>query len=641
MLGTIYAFGDYRLDSGRFELNRNGHVLSLERKPLELLILLVERDGQLVTRAEIAERLWNREVFVDTEHGINTAIRKIRNVLQEDSAEPRFIQTVTGKGYRFAMPITAEPQAAERATPIEAIPVDTIPPVPDTPLPEASAPSSIAAPQPGFSEIAFPGSGMRRLKWVLPGIAICAVTIALAARNWSHRQEFINIHSLAVLPLDNVSGDPSQEYFADGLTDELTTMLAKDSTLRIVSRTSVMQYKHPLRPLSEIAHALGVESIVEGSVTRSGNNLHLTLQLIRADNDSHLWAESYDRDANDVTLPDEAARVIAKQLHSEAPSAPPARYVNPAAREAYLRGKFLWSSSDPEKSAGYFRKAIEIQPDYAAAWAGLSNYYGQGMVNGSLDARSNIKPHEEAAERALQLDPNLAEAHAAMATVFFFDKWDWANADRELLRAIALAPQNAEYCHLRAILLKTLNRFPEAIELEKKSLELSSTNRPGTLAKMYISARQYDNALADLKVKLDASPRNPEWLITTMDAYRRKGDFKEAAEYWARFYEVTGQKQAAIGVRRAFQRGGAHGFSRWQLNARLKDAQAGNEWPQDIANYYAQLGEKEEALSWLEESYRQHVKDVLWIQNDPAYDFLHKEPRYRALIQNIGLPPAY
>jgi TolB-like protein/DNA-binding winged helix-turn-helix (wHTH) protein len=627
MIATILEFGEFTLDRGRFELCRNGRGIALERKPLELLILLVEREGRLVTRNEIVERLWEREVFVDTEHGINTAIRKIRQALRDDSEEPRYIQTVTGKGYRFIAPLTrqAAPAHDEIATSNGAA-AAIVPPL--------SQPESPSVP---------PARAQRgnRYRWMAASILLAAAAIIIGARYLIHRRAAANIHSLAVLPLDNLSGDPSQEYFADGMTDELTTMLAKDSTLRIVSRTSVMQYKKARRPLGEIARALDVDGIVEGSVERTGNQVHMTLQLIRADTDSHIWAESYDRDTNDVALPEEAAQAIAKHLRSAATSTPLAHYVNPAAHDAYLRGRYLWFTDRMMESAAYFRKATEIQPDYAAAWAGLANYYAEGIAGDVLDPRTAMGPQEEAAQRAIQLDPDSSEAHVAIAAVYLIDRWDWANADRETLRAIALNPDNAELYYFRSDVLAAMNRIPESIEAAKKSMELDPFARPYGLAGAYESARQYDAALADLRLRLEVAPNDPDLLGTEMDIWRRKGNYKEAMEAWAKWHTATGDPQSAVNLRRAYDQGGAHGFVRWQLGRRLIQSKTQYVSPVELASYFAQLGDKDRTLALLEEGFNQHSTDVLWIQYDPAYDFLHKEPRYRALIQKTGLQPLY
>ncbi len=766
MASVIFEFADFKLDCGRFELRRGGSGVRLERKPMELLILLASSEGRLVTRAEIARRMWDSEVFVDTEHGINTAIRKIRTVLGDDPESPRFIQTVTGMGYRFIATVEARAEGAQTGVesgtekgqissgipkehtsgakaPIDsALDVPGINPRPtartaetnarpatrrrragetnnarpSTPTAETNArptartaetnarpatrtaetnagattretnarpiaqtpeidsgPATAAskidpgptAPTPGV-DLAPGGRAWGMDHWVATGAtplrsrlrSIRAIWVALgaagiiaaglaagvgphplASRLLGAAAE-PSFSSLAVIPLENLSGDPGQEYFADGMTDEVITMLAKDSTLRITSRTSVMQYKGAHRPLQEIARALKVDAIIEGSVSRSNNRVHLTLQLIRADTDAHLWAESYDRDANDVALPDEAAQAIAKRLHSAGPSTATVRSVNPAAHDAYLRGRYLWFTR-VEESAAYFRKATEIQPDYAAAWAGLSSYYGLEIARGDLDPRTSMAPELEAAERAVQLDPNLAEGHWAMGAALFIDRWDFAGADRELLRAISLDPRDAEIYYLRANLLQATNRFAESVEVEKKAMDLDPFSRPFGMAWIYLGARQYDEALADLRLRMEATPNSPDLLWTFMDIWRRKGDTKEEVDAAGKFYIALGQARAAAKLRLAYEQGGARGFLRWQLADKLAWAKSHYVSPVALALIHARLGEKEEALALMEEGYRRRATDLLWIQTDPAYDFLHADPRYRSIVQRIGQPPLY
>jgi TolB-like protein/DNA-binding winged helix-turn-helix (wHTH) protein len=347
MTVSVYKFGEFALDFGRFELTRNGQPIRLERKPMELLILLAERDGQLVSREEIAERLWKREVFVDIKHGINTAVRKIRQTLRDHPADPHFVQTVTGKGYRLIAPLSTIQQiegpdfllVARDTTACAVSPAPASRGASRDCMSFASAnqlhrksedreasnngarttsdfPSGVL-----IKEIAATAQRTSSQAWrgvaltVLGAMLGCA--IALAARGWARPERNPpRINSLAVLPLENLSKDAGQDYLADGVTDELITMLARDSTLQVVSRTSVMQYKRVHRPLREIARPLGADAILEGSIARSGDEVHINLQLIAAYSDTHLWAESYDRNLRDLpALPLEAARAIAYRLH--------------------------------------------------------------------------------------------------------------------------------------------------------------------------------------------------------------------------------------------------------------------------------------------------------------------------------------
>jgi TolB-like protein/DNA-binding winged helix-turn-helix (wHTH) protein len=629
LAGPVYEFGDFRLDCDRFELFHDGHSLRLERKPMELLILLASSSGRLVTRTEIASRLWDQEVFVDTEHGINTAIRKIRTALDDDPESPRFIQTVTGMGYRFVAQVAAQ---------------NGHPPQPAALLPPVAEPSNaLVAQQPAASH---------RKRWIALGVAVSTAALALIltvgpnplAAHLLHRNAQPAITSIAVLPLDNLSGDANQNYFADGMTDELTTMLARNSTLHVTSRTSAMQYKGAHRPLRDIAHELGVGGIVEGSVERSGDRLHMTLQLIRADTDTHLWAESYDRSAKDVgALPSEAAQAIAACLHSAVSVAQKPRYVNPAAHDAYLHGRYLWYGGweQNEKAGEYFKKAIELQPDYALAWAGLATYYGQGAIKGDFNPNDSLALCESAAAKAVTLDDALPEAHLAMSAAVFMHRWDWNWAQREVNRALELNPRFAEAYHLDAMELSVLNRHAEAIEAEKKAGELEPSSHLLGMLRRLMDARQYDAALEDVRQRLEANPRDPSLFYMMMDIYRRKGMYKDAVAAAIKLNEVTNNQKEIAELQQTYNRGGYKAIVRRQLNERQNQSRKGYVSPMESAVLYAQLGDRERTISLLEEGFREHSPYLLWIQIEPAYDFLHSDPRYRSIIQRIGLPPAF
>jgi TolB-like protein/DNA-binding winged helix-turn-helix (wHTH) protein/Tfp pilus assembly protein PilF len=633
--GPVFEFGDFRLDCGRFELVRGGNSLRVERKPMELLILLVSRQGQLVTRAEIAQRLWSSEVFVDTEHGINTAIRKLRYLLRDDSEEPKFIQTVTGMGYRFVArtfsvgePATDSPKAppAEPAVLDPGLAAETLWP-----------PSTQEAPKKSLAVQIFVVARFVAL-------TVAFIVMAIGPRQIAgllHRDPNPPITSLAVIPLDNLSGDPNQEYFADGITDELITMLAKDSTLRITSRTSVMQYKGARKPLPDIARALNVDAILEGSVSRSNNQVHMTLQLIRADTDAHLWAESYDRSTNDVAaLPDEAARSIADRLRSPATSAKPARYVSPEAHDAYLRGRYYWFGDNYEQCKAYMEKAIQLQPDYAMAWSGLSEAYDASAI-GEMPPKEAFEKAHDAANRALQLDDSLDEAHDALAAYYFFDAWDWRRAEAESQRAVALNSNNAEIHHLRSYILRSQNRDQEALEEQKRATQIDPFGRPWALGSAYIYLHQYDAAIDELQAR--ASSRQQDFWVQEelAKAYWFKGKKNAWAMHLEQGYLVISDKKSADAIQHNFEKGGATAVAQWALDADLKKARTAYVSPMNLAFDYAQLGRKEDTLRSLEDAVQERSPWLVFIQKEPAFDFLHADPRFRSFVQRIGLPPAY
>jgi TolB-like protein/DNA-binding winged helix-turn-helix (wHTH) protein len=651
MATKVFQFGDFKLDCDRFELRRGERTVKLERKPMELLILLAAKNGDLLTRAEIVERLWDSEVFVDTEHGINTAVRKIREVLRDDPAQSRFVQTVTGKGYRFIAPVVEVPAPLpeERRLSSEGSRNRRVGDPPAAPAgPSAfpiQTPVSDDARSSGEKDARrFSLSGRRIWLAVAAALGCLVVAISLGAR--SLRDRSLNraagpkISSLAVLPLDNLSGDPGQNYFADGMTDELTTMLAKNSTLRVVSRTSVMQYKGARRPLPEIARELGVDGILEGSVERTGDKVHMTIQLIHGPSDTHIWAESYDRDANDVvSLPKEAAQTIAKKLNSVVVEQAPQRYVSSEAHDAYLRGRYLWFAGKNEEAGKYFRKATELQTDYAPGWAGLATYYGQG-AGGELYPKDSLTKGEEAASKAVELDDSLAWGHLSLGAIKFF-QWDWVRADQEISRAIELDPNFGEAYHFRSKVLSAFGRNEEAIEAEKKAMELDPFERPFAMAFTYFLARQYDAAINEARLRLETRPDDISLHWALWEAYRRKGAEKEAAQELEKLLLLQGWTNSAAAIHRQFERGGYKAVVLGQVDYYKKLSEKQYVSPLQSAMYNAQLGRLEETLALLEEGYQQHDPELLWIQNDPAYDFLHGDERYRSIIRRIGLPPAY
>lgn len=624
----ILRFGLFELDVKAGQLRKSGMRIRLAQQPVQLLAMLVERPGEVVTREELRQGLWPQDVFVDFDHGLNKCVQKLRDALGDLADSPRYIETIPRVGYRFIAPVgsSARPATQERDGP-------------------AAQNGSYPAKQAGTAE-AFHGKPGRKWLWLWLALTGCVILLAVGTVWLVDRgQQRLNapIHSLAVLPLDNLSGDRGQDYFADGMTDELTTMLARDSTLRIVSRTSAMQYKGVHRPLREIAAALGVDGIVEGSVERSGDKVHMTLQLIQGPSDTHVWAESYDRDANDlVSLPDDAAMEIAKRTNSTAANHARVRYVSPEAHDAYLHGRYLWYAWSNEEAEKYFQKAVELQPDYAAAWTGIADYYGAGMVEGRLDPREAGPAQEAAAEKAVALDDSLPQAHLSLCGAIEFVDWDWARADRECQRAIELDPEFAEAYHFRAKILSTTNRHDEAIAAQKKASELDPFARPWALAYIYLLARRYDAALVEVRQHLEANRHDAAMLFMLAGIYRCKGMKAEAAKAWEDGLDASGNAADAASIRRAFARGGYRAVLLWNLANMKKQSEKHYVSPVDMALQYAQLGDREETLSELEEGYRQHSPKLLEdVQDDPAFDFLHSDARYRALIKKTGMPPEY
>ena len=627
MPGPVLRFNDTELDVGRYEVRRNGSLLRLERLPMELLVLLASRQGELVTREEVIERLWGKGVYLDAEQGINTAIRKIRICLRDTAENPKYIQTVVNKGYRFVPPVTIlEPPIAfpaQRVTAVAATPV--VAPIP-APVRRTFRVSRFS------SRTMVAGAAFAVI------VAIAVIYIIIKTRPTDAKAP--KIVSLAVLPFQNLSGDPGQDYFADGITDELITMLAKNSGLRIISRTSVMRYQKVQKSLPDIARELGVDGILEGSAGRFGTRVHVNVQLIYAPTDTHVWADSYDRDASDViSLQSELAQSIARQVGLTASaSSRPAQRINPEAHDAYLMGRYYWFADNYEKSREYFQKAINLQPDYAAAWSGVADSYIGAAIDGVSAVETAVANGEPAAKKALELDDSVAEAHFTMATVYYFLRWDWAGAERESRRAIEIDPRFAEARHLRSQILQTLERTDEALQQEKEGTELDPFARPGAMALALIHAHRFDAAISEARLRILAQPDNAQLHDMLRSAYMFSGMEKETAEEWEAALQLSGDKEGADAVHKAFTRGGLEAAHEWQLSRLNEGARKGYVAQLDFAAVYAHLRRKDEALHDLELAYQEREPWLVHIQNMPSFDFLHNEPRYQLIVKKMGLP---
>src|ERR1043166_1091533 len=459
-------FGVFELDLRAGELRKQGVRLRLQEQPFQVLAMLLERPGETVTREELRNRLWNPDTFVDFDHGVNKAINRIREALGDSATSPRFVETVARRGYRFLADVTV----VERAPPV---------------APE-SGPGDLRRADHEFvaPTARRPSSPRRLLGWHLRTLVGVALVLAsIAAVIWlvqSRAPQPALIRSLAVLPLENLSADTSQEYFADGMTDELIATLGQISALRVISRTSVMPYKRARKPLPEIARELNVDAVVEGTVLRSGGQVRITAQLIEARVDKHLWSKTYDGDLRDtLTLQNKVARTIAEEIrislnaHEQATLAR-ARVVDPQAHEAYLKGRYFWNkrtADDLEKAMEYFSQAIARDPNYAQAFSGLADTYALlgDWEYGALAPTEALPRAKAAAVKALQLDETLAEAHTSLAFGLDVFDWDWKSADAEYRRALELNPGYATAHHWYAWHLSLFAKNDEAIAEMKKA----------------------------------------------------------------------------------------------------------------------------------------------------------------------------
>ncbi|HEX8815360.1 MAG TPA: winged helix-turn-helix domain-containing protein [Terriglobales bacterium] len=603
-----------------------------------ILCLLLDSPGELVTRDQLRASLWASDTFVDFDHGLNSAVQRLRDCLSDTAEKPRWIETVPRRGYRFVGQVQwQEHEACPEAAP-EPLAQTTIGPVGGEASSEFSGQNAPVRPI---------APAWRRRVSMIATLALFFLAAGLLAWNTGGVRDRLfpserasRIHSIAVLPLANLSGDSSQDYFADGMTDELITALAQNHSLRIASRTSAMQFKGVQRPVREIARELGVDGVLEGSVSRTANRVHMTVQLIYAPTDSHVWADSYDRDLNQaVSLPEELSQTVAKEVKSATSADVPRRHINPEAHDAYLRGRYFWFRGSIPETLSFFEKAIQLQPDYAAAWAGLSDTYAlRGVFRGG-PPKEDLAKAGETARRAVELDDSLAEAHLSMAAWYMWS-WNPLQGDAEARKAIDLNPTYAESHYFRHLILLALNRSQEALQEAKRAVELDPFARTYGLGQCYIDLRRFDTAIDELHMQAQLHPADAYLHRVLAEAYWHEGEYSKSQEELEKGLKVSGRSKDAAAVHRAFERGGAKAVAQWQ--AEIMKTRASKEYVSrfEIASAVALTGDKDETLKHLEASYREHEPALILIETEPAFDFLHSDPRYRTLVRTIGLTPS-
>jgi len=626
-----FKFGDFTLDQARYRLQRGDRQLRLEKLPMELLIFLVELRGELLSRDQIAERLWGKDVFVEVDHSINVAVRKIRVVLRDDSEKPRFIETVVGRGYRFAASVTCSDR-------------DSNPQV--QPLPSQAQLTSGPTLLPPEKRTA-----SARLKVVLAVTAAFALlTIGLLLnRGGAKGIKQPPITSLAVLPLKNLSGDPTQEYLADGMTESLIGRLAGIHDLRVISRTSAMHFKDTQLSVPEIAKTLRVDAIVEGSVMREGNRIRVHAQLIRAATDEHFWSETYDREFRDVlTLESEVAQSIARTVEvsvtgKEQERLTAVRSTSPEVYESYLKGVFALEKSNNqpgiEKSIGYFQEAINRDPAFAPAYVGLATAYtelGSGFIGASPED-TRVKTMS-AARKALELDPGLAEAHILLAGIHL-QQWHWTEAESEYRRALELKPSDAAAQMEFADWLLCQGRTEEALAWAQRAREHDPLAVSGVgIGWILFHARRYDEAIHELRSVLAVQPNQVKALWFLGFALIANGQAEEAIPVLEKTLSVSGQSPAVMGVLiRAYAHAGRRPDA-LRLVGKLKRRQQSSYVPAAaFVNAYLGLGDNDQAFVWLEQAYKEQSNILQFVKVHPYFDPIRGDPRFAELVRRVGL----
>jgi TolB-like protein/DNA-binding winged helix-turn-helix (wHTH) protein/Tfp pilus assembly protein PilF len=644
----------FEVDLQNRELTREGKKVKLQDKPFQILQLLLAEPRKLVTREELRRSLWPADTFVDFEAGLNTAIRKLRDALQDDAKAPLFVETVQRHGYRFMAPIETVAFGMQCELPTASTELGNAAGknLPDSSQARAQSETQMESGRNNRAHVrsilALAIGSTAVVVLVLAGLSVTGLRDRLLRRTSERR-----IQSLAVLPLQNLSGDPSQEYFADGMMEALITDVGKIAAVRVISRTSSMQYKGTHKTLPQIARELNVDVVLEGAVLRSGNRIRITTQLVEASTDRHIWAQSYERDLGDVlALQDELARAVAtavkiKLSPEEQNGLAKVRSVNPEAYEAYLKGRYEWNEWTEEhlwRSVENFEQATRKDPGYAPAWAGLSDSYSLLALFDFVPHQAGMERSRVAALKALELDDTLSEAHVSLASARLWE-WDWPAAEKELQRAIALDPNNAMAHQWYGYLLSALTRFDEAIAEMERAAELDplSPNKQNSLGATFYRAGRYDEALEHFLQVHDPDVNSEIRHRRMAVVYERKGMRAEAINELVTALRFAGKKELAVSVQRKFLSSGYVKAKQTFLSGDLREEQkrykrgfpGGVAW---IAEDYALLGERDKAFEWLGRAVRMRDETLMYLKVDDCLEGLRSDPRFLEIQRRVGIP---
>lgn len=636
--GTI-RFGDFDVDLDSGELRKYGIRIKLQVQPFQVLQMLLEHPGVVVSREELQKRIWPVDTFVDFDHGMNNAVKKLREALGDDAENPRFIETLPKRGYRFIGSVHSGTAAAF-----------------------AKEDSESAA----FAKTSVPGTRRKRLALGLGlgAAAVGALVLVLGLNTGGVRDRLLGrslaprIQSLAVLPLQNLSTDPTQEYFSDGMTDALITDLAQVGSLKVISRTSVMRYKKTDKSLPEIARELNVDGIVEGTVQQSGDRVRITAQLVYGPSDKHIWANSYERELRDtLQLQEEVAYDITQRISTNLASLsgrhPASPYaLNIEAYDDYLKGRNRirrMTQDDIIRGMDFLQRSTQSDPNYAPAYAELS------FANWLLAVFFHRPPEEvvpkakAAALKALALDENLAEAHCLLGLIYSMYDWDWAAGERELRRAIQTDPNSSfarsEYAFYY---LNTMGRKTEAIQEVNTALELDpfSPMQHANASYVFLAARQYDRAIQEGRRAVEIDPSFPPGHLNLSSALQAKGISEEGFAEWLRYLSLSGEAALAQELESAAKKNSGRSdpwqqFAQIILSYYLEKSKSETQpaWAINIAWAYLYLGDKDKAFDWLNRAYQEHSMELYALAVDPSVDPLRSDPRFQDLLRRIGLPP--
>lgn len=594
------SFGSFEVNPSTGELRKQGMRIKLHEKPLQVLLALLEQPGEVVTRKELHERLWPQDTFVEFENGLNNAISRLREALGDTAESPRFIETIPRRGYRFLAEVSSE---------VSSSPVD-----------------------------------VSSRRWLLTILLSAGAAILLGGAFHFAFPRPKAIQSLAVLPFRTLGAEASEEYFTEGMTDAVTTELAKVGVPKVISETSVAQFKDTKKSVPEIARALSVDAIVEGAVLREGNEVRITVQLIRGDTDRHVWAESYQRSVKDIlALQNEVALGVARAIKLELSPGAAARNISPRpvnaeAYDAYLKGHYFMQKNDESavRAKDYFEQAIQLDPDYAPAYAGLSDFYVL-----SMPPKLALPKAKEYTQKALQLDPNLADGHISLAYIYFYDDWDWNTAGEEFQRALSLAPGLAESHRWYAVYLAAMGRMAEAMGEAQRALELDplSISALHGAAVTAISAGQYDHAIEEGRKIIELDPNDPRAYMDMGLGHLQKRMYHEALQDTERDLDLSHRDPFVLAITaNVYGRLGNMEQAGKLVEEMRAASQKGFVPPFYFATAFVGMGKKKEAMEALEEGYKAHDPEMVGLNSAAWFEPLRADPRFQDLLHRMKFP---
>jgi len=603
----MYRFGAFTIDARTGELRHDGAKIPLRDQSLQLLIALVQQPGELITREELARRLWPADTFVDFDRGLNKAVNHLRDALGDSPERPSFIETLPRKGYRFIAPVTTD----------------------DDRRVDAGGSGAVASASRLRRTVATSVAAAAALA-LAAGVGIAVARYGANATGASTA----NFSALAVIPLENLSRDQEQQYFADGLTDALITDLANTGAVRVTSRTSVMQYRGTKKTVKQIGRELDVDAVVEGTVTRVGSRVRVTAQLIQTSTDMHLWANAYEREVSEILdLQRALSTDIARRINVFVKPLDHPRKVNPEAFGLYLKGRYAfyeYTAEGWQQAIDHFTRALVLDREFAPAYSGLADAYLVAGAYGAIPTDEALTRGKAAAVRALELDDTLASAHYALATAHAWYDWNRAAAEQEFRRGLELNPNDAMGRNWHGGYLSLLGRHEEAIAEHERSRQLDprSLIANANLTRALYWARRYTDAIAQAHRTLELDPDFGVAQFWLDGALRHQGLLREAVA----LRQAVDPGNASL-IARTFEHAGfdallGNAAARFKRNGMLVTA----------ARAYAQIGDQSEALALLEACAERGCSDLVTLNVEPDFDVLRSSPRFQALLRAISTP---